>query len=76
MVLENRKEYGVVPPIALTVADPLQAPLQVTFVELIMLDVKVFGCVIVVEADAKHPLKSVILTLYGPAHRPEAVCVV
>ena len=50
-------------------AEPSQIPLQVVFIELIILIVAVAGCVIIKATVEVHPMASVIVKLRGPAHK-------
>jgi len=63
---------GPVPPVTVTVADPLFPPPQLTFV-CVVESVNAADEVIVTECVERHPLTSVTVTVYDPAHKPEAV---
>lgn len=54
-------EYGVVPPVTKTVADPFVPPLQLTFVCEPILLLRAAGCVSVTVCVFTHPLKSVMV---------------
>ena len=61
------------PPLTATVAAPVIPPLQVTFVELLMLAVNAVGWVMVTLVVFTHPAASVILAVYVPADKLLAV---
>jgi hypothetical protein len=62
------------PPDATTEAEPLQAPLQLTFTCDCVV-VIAGGCVIVKEELMEHPAGLEIVQVYVPAQRPVAVAV-
>ena len=69
--------YGDVPPLAVTVADPLVPPKQLTFVlEEIKVDKAADGSVMVTVAVVLQLLSSVTVTVYVPAESPLAIDVV
>jgi hypothetical protein len=69
--------YGDVPPVAVTVADPLVPPKQLTFVlEEIKADKAADGSVMVTVAVVLQLLSSVTVTVYVPAESPLAIDVV
>jgi len=61
---DHRNVYGAVPPEPATVAEPVDCPKQFTFTTVAELIVAVtaLGCVIVTDAVAVQPLKSVVVT--------------
>ena len=67
--------YKPVPPAGLTVAVPLQVPLQVAAVPLVVV-VSRGGWVTIKAFVAIQPLASVIVILKVPAHKPVAVAVI
>ena len=69
--------YAPVPPVALTVADPLAPPLQLTLVCAPALATSgLAGWLIVNDLVVWHALLSVTVTVYVPADNPVAVAVV
>jgi hypothetical protein len=58
--------YGVTPPEGITVACPLQTPLQVTGNAAAVIS-SALGCVMVTVAVTEQPVASVTVTVYGPA---------
>ncbi len=68
--------YGVVPPVAVTVAEPLFPPLQVMLFCPEIKAVKAVGCVIVTLVVRVQPFASVTVTVYVPAVNPVAVAAV
>ena len=64
--------YGVVPPPAVAVAEPVDAPLQLTLVCEVIDAVNTVGSVIVAEVVFVHPLLSVTVTVYIPDVKPTA----
>jgi hypothetical protein len=69
---DQLKVYGLLPPLALIVADPFEPPLQLTFV-FVAVAVIALGCVTVTERVAEHKAASVTVTVYVPAVRPVLV---
>ena len=67
--------YVPVPPVAVTVALPVAAPLHRIFVCAGVNEIA-GGCVIVAVAVATQPFASVMVTVYEPAARPVAVAAV
>jgi len=61
--------YGAVPPAGVTLAVPIQVPLQNKSVFAVPAD-SATGCVIDTEPVATQPLPSVTVALYTPAHLP------
>ena len=59
-----------VPPLAVTLAVPVAAPLHNTFTPVHVALTAVAGCKIVALTVAVHPLASVTVTVYVPAARP------
>ena len=66
--LLHKYVYGAVPPLATTAAEPVDAPLHVTFVPL-QLATNNVGCVTVYEQVAVHPFASVTVAVYVPADK-------
>jgi hypothetical protein len=62
-LLLHKYVYGEVPPVALAVAPPSEAPLQLTLLSATVAATKVAGSVIVAEVTSEHPFASVIVTL-------------
>jgi len=62
--------YAVVPPEAEAVADPSDAPLQLTLVGVPMAAVNTVGCVIVTVSVSVQPFASVTVTVNVPAASP------
>ena len=60
--------YGLVPPLAVPVAEPVEAPLQVTEVELALI-VNIPGCNMLNKTDELQPVRSVTVAVYNPAHK-------
>jgi hypothetical protein len=71
---DHAYEYGAVPPAALTVAEPVESPLQSTFVLAVMAEVKTAGSVTVAVAVAVlvqlFASVAVMVTVYVPAALP------
>jgi hypothetical protein len=68
------KVYGAVPPLAETVAPPVDAPKQLTLFWALTVAVSAAaGCVMVALRVVVHPLKSVTEQVQVPATRPVAV---
>ena len=71
---DHRYEYNGVPPVALAVASPSHAPLQLTFhppgkVSAMIVTESTGGSVITKLAEAVHPLASVTVVVYVHAQR-------
>jgi hypothetical protein len=66
--------YGVVPPVARTVASPLFPPKQLTLVEAVIEEVGEPALGTFTLAVETQPLASVTVTVYPAAIRPVAVC--
>ena len=73
---DQRYVYGVVPPVAITLAVPLQSFLHNGLTEVIFAMVSTVGCVITTLAEDTHPLASITETENVPAQRLVAVVVV
>jgi hypothetical protein len=65
----HEKVYGGVPPPAIAQIEPLQEPLQVGLV-VVVITLRGVGCAMLTLALEMHPLASVIVTLYTPAQSP------
>ena len=61
--------YGAVPPLTVTLADPLAEP-HVALTAVADAVMVAAGCVTVDDADLVHPLASVTVTVYVPAGLP------
>ena len=68
--------YGIVPPPAVTVAEPSFPPLQVTFVVAVILADNTVGSVIVTLVAEVQRFASVTVTVQVPAVKPVQVAVV
>ena len=68
--------YGAVPPLTVSVTEPLLPPLQLTFVVAVVALSDAIGWVIVAALIVEHPFISVIVTLYVPAIKLFIFCVV